>query len=148
MDNQEFINTMNKYEACEEAIVWVGSKSLEEAYPICHRGDWLMWLVMFFNMDTKENTILIYCDFIRKVLEYSTQPTEALLASIDGILTSAVNAEHRDLIRLTIEAYEIYKVALAGVPENNQAAMFNDTADLVRQRVPVPSYSESSIYNI
>ena len=30
--------------ACQEAIDWVGDKSLQEAWNTCPRGDWMLWL--------------------------------------------------------------------------------------------------------
>jgi hypothetical protein len=30
--------------ACEEAVAWVGDKTLEQAWNECHRGDWMLWI--------------------------------------------------------------------------------------------------------
>ena len=36
-------NRLEKLNACEEAIKWVGDKSLKEAWKKCKRGDWMLW---------------------------------------------------------------------------------------------------------
>ena len=40
--------TFNQYlqskDACEPAVKWAGSKTIEEVVATCHRGDWLLWL--------------------------------------------------------------------------------------------------------
>lgn len=35
---------LKKFNACQEAVDWVGDKTLEEAWNTCHRGDWMLWL--------------------------------------------------------------------------------------------------------
>ncbi len=40
-------------DACEEAIMWVGDKNLEQAWNDCHRGDWMLWLAGRFHVNRK-----------------------------------------------------------------------------------------------
>ena len=37
-----------KLRACEEAIEWAGDKTAEEVIDTCHRGDWLLWLPLYY----------------------------------------------------------------------------------------------------
>ena len=39
--------------ACEEAIQWVGDRTLEEAWTDCHRGDWMLWLADEIHVNRK-----------------------------------------------------------------------------------------------
>jgi len=40
-------------DACEEAIMWVGDKNLEQAWNDCHRGDWMLWLAAKIEVERK-----------------------------------------------------------------------------------------------
>lgn len=146
MDNIEFLAKLQQHDACEEAIEWVGSQSLEEIWETCTRGDWLMWLVIFFHMDKKSNVVYLYADFIKKVLCYSTEPIANLLTTVNSIENSVETATHEDLDKYMVNLYEIYTTALSTIPEDDKEAMFDDVATLVKQRVPIPSYTELTQY--
>lgn len=146
MDNIEFVEKLRKYGACDEAIEWVANQSLEEIWDTCVRGDWLMWLVIFFHMQKKSDTITVYADFLRTLLNYSMQPIDALLESIKQVENKIDGATHEELDKCMIDLYEIYTTALSTILEEDKEAMFNDCANFIKHRIPVPSYSEHSIY--
>ena len=146
MDNIEFVEKLRKYKACDEAVEWVADQSLEEIWETCVRGDWLMWLVIFFHMDKKSNTIHLYADFIKTILNYSIQPIEVLLENINIIENKIIDATHEELDQCMIDLYEIYTTALSTILEEDKEAMYSNVANFVKQRVPVPSYSAETIY--
>jgi hypothetical protein len=39
-----FKQTLLNLGACEDAVMWVGDKTLQESWDTCHRGDWMLWL--------------------------------------------------------------------------------------------------------
>jgi len=47
--------------ACEEAIRWYNDKDSKEAWAICERGDWLLWIAANLKVDRKL-IVLAACD--------------------------------------------------------------------------------------
>ena len=43
--NTPFQNFLESKDACEEARLWVGSQSPEEAWMTCRNGSWMTWLL-------------------------------------------------------------------------------------------------------
>lgn len=37
------IDMLRKYYPCEDAIEWLGDKTLKDAWNTCPRGDWMLW---------------------------------------------------------------------------------------------------------
>ena len=52
-----FKNWLIKQRACSEAIDWVGERTLEQAWPECEHGDWLLWLAQKVGVDLKVLTL-------------------------------------------------------------------------------------------
>ena len=51
---------LRKLGACQEAIDWVGDKSLAEAWATCQRADWMFWFLKRSDYDRKAlNGVLI-----------------------------------------------------------------------------------------
>jgi hypothetical protein len=48
---------LTKMEACQEAIEWVGDKTLDEAWAQCERGDWMLWLAQESGVDKRTLTL-------------------------------------------------------------------------------------------
>jgi hypothetical protein len=46
-----FKDELIKLDACQDAIEWVGDKSVAEAWSECKRGDWMLWFLL--NADIK-----------------------------------------------------------------------------------------------
>ena len=45
--------TLEKLDACEEAIEWAGDKSPKKVWDTCERGDWMLWLACRLDVDRK-----------------------------------------------------------------------------------------------
>lgn len=65
---------LKKLGACKEAVEWVGDKTLEEAWNICERADWMVWLCgkMIGNKgwpDTRQ-LVLATCSCAETALKY------------------------------------------------------------------------------
>ena len=43
--------TLIKMSACQEAVDWVGEKSIQEAWDTCERGDWMLWFYARYRTD-------------------------------------------------------------------------------------------------
>ena len=50
---KSFHDKLIELNACEEAIQWVGDKTLERAWKECHRGDWMLWLADEIHVNQK-----------------------------------------------------------------------------------------------
>ena len=49
---------LDKYRACNEAIEWVGERTVEEAWAECPRGDWMLWIyAKMYPTNIKEITL-------------------------------------------------------------------------------------------
>ena len=42
-----FATLLRKRNACFHALTWVGNKTKKEAWEICERGDWMLWLMLY-----------------------------------------------------------------------------------------------------
>ena len=47
-----FADQLRKMNACPEAIVWVGDRTLQQAWAECERGDWMAWLTFELRLDS------------------------------------------------------------------------------------------------
>jgi hypothetical protein len=57
--------------ACREAVAWVGTKPLEEAWNTCKRGDWMLWLAARLEID-KKLLVTAACDCAELSLKFIT----------------------------------------------------------------------------
>jgi hypothetical protein len=48
---------LKELNACDEAMEWVGDRTIEEAVNDCHRGDWLLWLGQKIEIDHQKLTL-------------------------------------------------------------------------------------------
>ena len=59
--NPSAMHTLKQYltdiGACKEAKMWVGDKSLAEAWATCQRGDWMLWLAKRACVDIRPLTL-------------------------------------------------------------------------------------------
>jgi hypothetical protein len=45
MNNEEFLQLLNKIGACHEAVEWIGKRDLQTAWNECQHGSWMLWLL-------------------------------------------------------------------------------------------------------
>jgi hypothetical protein len=48
---------LKELDACQEAMEWVGERTIEQAVNDCHRGDWLLWLGQRLEIDGRKITL-------------------------------------------------------------------------------------------
>jgi hypothetical protein len=48
---------LKELNACNEAMVWAGERTIEQAVKDCHRGDWLLWLGQRLEIDHRKLTL-------------------------------------------------------------------------------------------
>ena len=41
----EFRQLLERLDACEDALAWIGERDLRTAWAECERGDWMLWLI-------------------------------------------------------------------------------------------------------
>ncbi len=49
----KFADTLVELQACRDARVWAGDKTLSQAWKDCERGDWLLWLAAEAGVDRR-----------------------------------------------------------------------------------------------
>ena len=74
----KFRKELEELNACEEAMEWVGDRTLAQAWAECPRGDWLLWYAARTKCDRKK-ILLAACACARTALPYASGP-EALAA--------------------------------------------------------------------
>lgn len=126
MKFKEYCESIN---ACEEAVNWIGDKSLTEAWETCTRYDWMIWLINNSeNYVTDKQLRLIAVDFARQVQHLMTDQrsidalnvaeryanggaTDNELAAALDAADAAARAKQAEIVRkhvpiLTIKNYE------------------------------------------
>ena len=58
---------IGKFNPCRESVVWMGDRTLAQAWDDCERGDWLLWLCAKAGVD-KKKIVLAACGCARLVL--------------------------------------------------------------------------------
>lgn len=81
-----FLDRLSKLDACPEACDWVGSRSLEDAWAECPRGDWMIWGAMRMagrpGWSSAQEVVEVLCDIVEPALRHVPAgeflPAEAL----------------------------------------------------------------------
>lgn len=116
-----------KLNACQEAINWVGEKSLQEAWDTCPRGDWMLWLYQrMYPNNLKELTLAKgHCaNTVRHLMN-----NKRSLRAVDVAIAFGEGRATRDELDASAEAaYAAYAYAAAAKNQNQK-----QTADVCRQ---------------
>jgi hypothetical protein len=76
--------TLQKLNACYEAVKWVEDKDPETAWHECQRGDWLLWIAARLEIDRKL-LVLAACDCAEPALVFvpdgEERPAKAIAAA-------------------------------------------------------------------
>jgi len=49
-----FADQLRNMGACPEAVEWVGTRTLEQAWATCQRGEWMAWLTHRLQLDSRK----------------------------------------------------------------------------------------------
>ena len=84
---------LRELDACAEGVQWVNDKTLEEAWAICHRGDWMLWLYAKLYPDNIRKITLAkgHCaNTVRHLMKdpRSTDAVDAAIAFGEGRITT------------------------------------------------------------
>ena len=117
-----FKRRLQSYGACEDAVEWVGERTLAQAWAECERADWMLWLLFQRSgqrgWPTIQTAYLCACDCAETALRY-VQPGE-------------------DCPRLAIETRRRWCRGEATDAEvaAARAAAHKQMCGLIRQRIP------------
>lgn len=91
--------------ACDEAICWVGNRTLAQAWRECERSDWMMWLLRELEIDARR------CagEFALRV--WHLVPAEAQLACAWAIDCALRGADTDESFAAYVAAYDAAYVA-------------------------------------
>lgn len=73
---KEHLNWLQENNACKESIRWIKQnniQSLEEAWNICERGDWLLWMATKLKVD-KRKLVLCGALYAHTFVQYMEDP--------------------------------------------------------------------------
>ena len=57
LTNSELLDKLNKLNACKSSIEWLESRTSEEMWNDCPRGDWMLWLLSSLKLDKRRLTL-------------------------------------------------------------------------------------------
>ena len=66
---QHEVEFLKEYEACQDALAWLkgtNQPSLADAWKVCHRSDWMLWLLRTLRYKDERTLRLIACSFVRE----------------------------------------------------------------------------------
>ena len=149
----EFIQFLRSISACDDAVDWVGEKSLQEAWETCPRGDWMLWLAHKMGV---EKRVLVGTATECAATVYSLMSDAgknavavgrryAIGQSDDIEFQAAVNADDAACRAATYASYAATYAANAAAAaaandddaDDAKAENQNATADIVRSMIPV-----------
>lgn len=131
-DNKELLALLNKLDACQRAVRWVGDRDLARTWEECERGDWLLWLagrmVGKEGWPTHQQVVLAACACARRGLRFVPEGEERPLRAIEA-------AEHWATVPDAAWAAGAVWAAAGAV----WAAEHRALADIVRATLPAPT---------
>lgn len=73
---------LEKHNACSKAIEWAKQfETLKEAWAVCERGDWMLWIAAKAGLCTRKELVFAACQCARLALPYSK--SESVLRCIE-----------------------------------------------------------------
>lgn len=142
MDNQTFLEKLTEHVANEEFFLWVDYRSLEETWAECQRGDWMFWLAREFNMETKKNLVQIYYDFLNILISYPPRVIKEVVEKTDELKYMLEQATEDEWDAYVLSNESIKQLTDYVKLSGDLDSMHIETANLLRQKIPTPSYSE------
>ncbi len=166
MTGKIWLQTLKQMSACEEALDWLGGfDSPEEAWQVCKRGDWMLWLLGKLSgppgSESRKKLGLVCCQCARLSLPYvagvEIRPLRAIEVaeawasgeadvSLDDVSNAAKAADYAD--DATYAAYSTYAASAAYADyadeEDDDAAAYlrlgilRECADIVRAAYKCP----------
>ena len=123
--------------ACKEAVAWASQyPSLSEAWAVCERGDWMLWLIArTLGNESRSTLVLAACECARLALPYVPENEQRPLIAIE---TTEKWARGGDGITLD-QVRSVADAAYAAVYAAHAAARtktLKQCADIVRKHYP------------
>lgn len=152
-----YITTLKRQGACKEATDWLeneGFKTLDEAWLVCERGDWMLWLAGKLSgepgSEKRRKLVLAACECARLALPLITvgetrplkaiEMAEAWARGDEGItlpmVRDAANAANYAAANAANAAYAA-NYAAAYAAANAANAALKRCADIVREYYPI-----------
>src|SRR5574343_1508000 len=97
-----FADELRALNACREAVLWVGDRTLEQAWRECKRSDWMLWLLRELDIDARR------CAGLFALRVWHLVPKDAELAAawaIDCALRGADDDERAAAYAAAADAY-------------------------------------------
>ena len=145
---KNWIKTLNEMKACGNALKWCnGYESLAEAWAVCQRGDWMLWLLGKLSgkpeSDSHKKLVLIACKCARLSLPYvkegelrplrAIEVTEAWARGDKGIRREDVRKAAHAAYDAAYAAHAAYAAAYAAYDAAHAAYAAADAADTSRR---------------
>ena len=119
--------------ACEDAIQWVSSKTKQEAWEQCERGDWMLWLYKKLYPDNLREITLAkaYC---ANTVRHLMKDERSLKAVDNAILFGLGKLQLKDLVnsKNAADAAAADAYAAAAADAAAYAAAYAAAADAAR----------------
>jgi hypothetical protein len=113
----ELSELLEKHNACSEAIEWAKNyETLSDAWAVCERGDWMLWIAGKEGLCTRQELVFAACQCARLSLPYTKDKrvlicieiTEAWTrgeATIDDVKIARKSASAAAYVAYVADAY-------------------------------------------
>ena len=137
---QKWVKEIGELGACSDALKWADNySSLKEAWAVCERGDWMLWLVGKLSgkpsSEKRKKLVLVSCQCARLALPYVKKGEDRPLKAIE---TAEAWARGENDIKLKDVKDAATATAAAYAATTTQISTLKKCADIVRQYYKSP----------
>jgi len=158
MDNKELIEKLKELGLCGEAIDWVKENNydLNQVWENCHRGDWLIWLLVKTKSLTKKEEVAVALECAKTVQhlmkdERSFDALQACYNYVDGKISKEELRDAADAAYAVAVAADTadaaYAAAYAASAASTAAGAYADVASYAAAATAA-SYAAAASYSV
>lgn len=101
------ISVLNRYNPCDEAVEWLGSRDPLTVWRECKRADWMLWALGNLGM-RQERLASLACDCAETALEFTDDPDVWMMSLLTLHLTREWTEGREDLDTVRVATYATY----------------------------------------
>jgi len=105
-----FREQLKKLNACDEALEWVGNKSLEKAWKTCSSSEWMLWVLTKTDIDLTDPI----CDIAERVLHLVPKDGQAVCRRAIGAARRRASKDELNAARIAARSIATNATTIAG----------------------------------
>ena len=141
MKNEDLLNQLKQFSACEEAVTWTNGMDLKTAWNKCERADWMLWYIFMAKIGTERDRIHIICDCAATALKYVPKGEDRPRLAIEAARNYADNPTEENKAAANAAAYAANATAYAANAANAavyaaaDAAAHKKMCNMIRDKI-------------